>query len=94
MTSNPGKNVAQLVKDAFNAAFNMNNITYGFISTGLWPIKKNIFSNVVFLTAFAVDRPQSFKTTLVQLKTLNEYVYALFFVMYMETDYKCFKKSF
>lgn len=40
MTSNPGKtvtiyNVAQFAKDAFYAAFNMNNIISGFKNTGI-----------------------------------------------------------
>lgn len=78
MTSNPGKtvtiyNVAQFAKDAFYAAFNMNNITSGFKSTGIWPINKNIFSEEDFLPAFvtAVCNDLSLlRPPLVQLKTL------------------------
>ncbi|CAK1547896.1 unnamed protein product [Leptosia nina] len=67
MTSNPGKtvtiyNVAQFAKDAFFAAFNMNNISSGFKNTGIWPINKNIFSDEDFLPAFVTDRPQNLKT--------------------------------
>ncbi|CAK1547723.1 unnamed protein product [Leptosia nina] len=77
MTSNPGKtvtiyNVAQFAKDAFFAAFNMNNISSGFKNTGIWPINKNIFSDEDFLPAF-VTEPQSqdshcFKTLQIFLK--------------------------
>lgn len=63
MTSNPGKtvtifNVAQFAKDAFYAAFNMNNVTSGFKNTGIWPINQNIFADEDFLPSFATDRPQ------------------------------------
>lgn len=61
MTSNPGKpvtiyNVAQFARDAFYAAFSMNNITSGFKNSGIWPINKNIFTDEDFLPAFVTDR--------------------------------------
>ncbi|XP_026736810.1 uncharacterized protein LOC113500286 [Trichoplusia ni] len=63
MTSNPGEtvtiyNVAQFARDAFYAAFSMNNITSGFKNSGIWPINKNIFTDEDFLPAFVTDRPE------------------------------------
>ena len=64
MTSNPGRvvsiyNVAQFSRDAFYAAFNMNNVMSGFKNTGIWPINKHIFTDEDFLPSFVTDRRQS-----------------------------------
>ncbi|GBP17966.1 hypothetical protein EVAR_16908_1 [Eumeta japonica] len=62
MLSNTGKTVtiyqvAHFVKDAYLAAFNMQNVTKGFITTGIYPLNSKIFSEDDFLTSFVTDRP-------------------------------------
>ncbi|GBP12679.1 hypothetical protein EVAR_10325_1 [Eumeta japonica] len=62
MLSNPGKTVtiyqvAHFVKDAYLAAFNIQNVTKGFITTGIYPLNSKIFSEDDFLTSFMTNRP-------------------------------------
>jgi len=62
MLSNPGKTVTiyqvgQFVKDAYLAAFSPQNITQGFLKTGIYPLNSHIFCEDEFLSSFVTDRP-------------------------------------
>jgi len=62
MLSNPGKTVTiyqvgQFVKDAYLTAFSPQNITQGFIKTGIYPLNSNVFREEEFLSPFVTDRP-------------------------------------
>lgn len=61
MLSNPGKTVtiyqvAQFVRDAYLSAFTMQNVTQGFIKTGIYPLNSNSFSDDDFLSSYVTDR--------------------------------------
>lgn len=62
MLSNPGKTVTiyqigQFVKDAYLSAFSPQNITHGFLKTGIYPLNSNIFNDEEFLSSYVTDRP-------------------------------------
>jgi len=62
MLSNPGKTVTiyqvgQFVKDAYLAAFSPQNITQGFLKTGIYLLNSHIFCEDEFLSSFVTDRP-------------------------------------
>lgn len=62
MLSNPGKTVTiyqvgQFVRDAYLAAFSLQNVTQGFVRTGIYPLNSNIFSDDEFLCSYVTDRP-------------------------------------
>lgn len=62
MLSNPGKTVtiyqvAKFTRDAYLAAFNMTNVTQGFLKTGIYPLNSKIFSEDDFLAAYVTDKP-------------------------------------
>ncbi|CAH1957748.1 unnamed protein product [Acanthoscelides obtectus] len=66
MLTNPGKTVTiyqigQFVKEAYLPAFSPQNITQGFLKTGIYPLNSNIFSEEAFLSSYVTDRldPQS-----------------------------------
>lgn len=62
MLTNPGKTVTiyqvgQFVKEAYLSAFSPQNVTQGFLKTGIYPLNSNIFNEEEFLTSFVTDRP-------------------------------------
>ncbi|CAH1970304.1 unnamed protein product [Acanthoscelides obtectus] len=62
MLTNPGKTVTiyqigQFVKEAYLSAFSPQNITQGFLKTGIYPLNSNIFSEEAFLSSYVTDRP-------------------------------------
>lgn len=57
LTSNPGKTItikqiAQLTKIAFQAAFTQKNITKSFETPGLWPVNRLAFKDEEFAASF------------------------------------------
>lgn len=65
---NPGKtisiyDVAGLLGKAFPQAFTPKNIVNGFISTGIWPLNRNIYNDDDFLSSSVTDRPQAVPST-------------------------------
>lgn len=62
LLSNPGRTVTiyqigQFVKEAYLLAFSPQNITHGFLKTGIYPLHSNIFNEEEFLTSYVTDRP-------------------------------------
>ncbi|KAJ4449348.1 hypothetical protein ANN_00746 [Periplaneta americana] len=69
MLMNPGKTitiyeVAGLLGIAFPQAVTPKNIMSGFISSGIWPLNSNIFTDYEFLTSYVTDRPNPVKEPL------------------------------
>lgn len=69
MLMNPGKTitiyeVAGLLGIAFPQAVTPKNIMSGFISSGIWPLNSNIFTDDEFLTSYVTDRPNPVKEPL------------------------------
>lgn len=63
MTNNAGKtlkihDIPNLVKEPFQLAFNMRNITSAFKKTGLWPFSRLVFTDEDFAASYVTDRPQ------------------------------------
>lgn len=68
MLSHPGKTVtiyevASFAKEAFIHGFSMENIIKAFMTTGIHPFNRNIFTDDDFLSSYVSDRPDP---TLVQ----------------------------
>lgn len=62
MLSNPAKTVTiyqvgQFVKEAYLSAFSPQNITQGFLKTGIYPLNSNIFNDEEFLSSYVTSRP-------------------------------------
>ncbi|KAJ4430929.1 hypothetical protein ANN_19522, partial [Periplaneta americana] len=69
MLMNPGKTitiyeVAGLLGIAFPQAVTPKNIMSGFISSGIWPLNSNIFTDDEFLTSYVTDRSNPVKEPL------------------------------
>lgn len=77
MLSNPGKTVSiyqvgQFVKDAYFSAFSPQNISSGFIKTGIYPLNSNVFDEEEYLTSFVTDRPDPLAINNVKDLTLDK----------------------
>lgn len=62
MLTNPGKtiniyDIAGLCGKAYEISFTPKNISSGFEATGIWPLNRNIFSEVDYLGAEVTNRP-------------------------------------
>lgn len=77
MKSNPGKTICiydipSLVKDVFPMAATPSNIMAGFKVTGIYPFKRDIFTDIDFMPSYVTDRPVPVAATSATLAAATE----------------------